>query len=527
MFPAATNLESRSETTVRKGMLSRQTIQTDKPARGPLVGLLMAAGLLVTGCPTVGSVQTARPPTAEKWFQRAREDYRSADIDDARDSIKRALAIVPNDPEVRTLAARVALAELDYAETLRLLKGIKGSTASSLRGRAYWYNGNLDEAADELDKLLEDPDVVDDWAKSITKLARQGAGRTPFALSGALLAATELPHVNPYAPFFIVPVEIDGERGLAMVATDSAEVALDNKTRSEPSWVSISFGDDKVNQFGEKQKKLEVRDVPALTQDLSGISKQLGAPIKALLGVNLLRHLHATLDYEGQQFIARTFSPPQPPEATRVNLSYIRGGGMILRGRFGGDKGEPVSLLLNTSMNFPLALDEAGWKKAGMATKDLRLVPEDPDQKLRVGVVSMVRIGAFDVPRVEGVFGTPIDQVEKQIALDIDGIMGTGLLAPFRITFGDQGRMMWMEDPTSTLARMLAASQNRPIGPDEELPPGLPGLGDPLNPMGPPMPGMDPTLRPPVPKGPGADPAPVPPSPPPGGAKPQRNAPEY
>ena len=166
----------------------------------------MVAGTVLTGCPTVGSLQTARPPTAEKWFQRAREDYRTADIDDARDSVKRALTIVPNDPEVRTLAARISLAELDYAETLRLLKGIKGSTASGLRGRAYWYNGDLDAAADELDKLLEDPDIVDDWAKSITKLARQGTGRTPFALSGALLASTELPHVNPYAPFFIVPV---------------------------------------------------------------------------------------------------------------------------------------------------------------------------------------------------------------------------------------------------------------------------------------------------------------------------------
>ncbi|MBK9262880.1 MAG: hypothetical protein IPM54_24135 [Polyangiaceae bacterium] len=501
-------------------MHPRQTIiEQDKPARRLLLGITMAAGLLLTGCPTVGSLKEARPPTAEKWFQRAREDYRSADIEDARDSVKRALAIVPNDKEVRTLAARIALAELDYAETLRLLKGIKGSTASGLRGRAYWYNGDLDAAADELDKLLEDPDVVDDWAKNITKLARQGAGRTPFALSGALLATTELPHVNPYAPFFIVPVEIDGESALAMVATDSAEVALDNKTRSEPSWISIRFGG-----------KLEVRDVPALTQDLSGISKQLGAPIKALLGVNLLRHLHATLDYEGQQFVARTFSPPQPPEATRVNLSYIRGGGMILRGKFGGDKGEPVSLLLNTSMNFPLALDEAGWKKAGLATKDLRLVPEDPDQKLRVGVVSLVRIGAFDVPRVEGVFGTPIEQVEKQISLDIDGIMGTGLLAPFRITFGDQGRMMWMEDTSLTVARMLAASASRQPGAEDELPEGLPGMPDPLNPLGPGLPGMDPTMRTPLPPGPtpGVPPAPggAPTPAPPGGAKPQRNAPE-
>jgi hypothetical protein len=110
--------------------------------------------------------------------------------------------------------------------------------------------------------------------------------------------------------------------------------------------------------------------------------------------------------------------------------------------------------------------------------------------------------------------------------------MGTGLLAAFRITFGDQGRMMWMEDPTIAISRMLAASQNRPVGPDEELPAGFPGMPDPFNPIGPAMPGMDTTIRPPSPSPPigpppGAGTAPAPIAPPPGGAKPQRNAPEH
>ncbi|UQA62119.1 tetratricopeptide repeat protein [Polyangium aurulentum] len=435
--------------------------------------VVAAATLMLTGCPSAGSLQNGRPAAADKWYQRAKQDFQTAEVEEARDSIKKALAIVPNDPEVRKLAARIALARLDYAETVRLLKGVKGSEASGLRGRALWYSGDLEAAADELDAMLNDPDVVDDWAKGITKLARRGAGRTPFALSGALLASTELPHVNPYTPFFVVPVEIDGESALALVATGNAEVVLDSATRPEPSWISMRFG-----------QKLEVHDVPALTQDLSGVSKQMGAPIKALLGVNLLRHLHATLDYDGRQFVARTFSPPPPPEATRVDLSYVRGGGMILRGKFGGERGESVSLLLDTSMTFPLALDEGGWKKAGHVAKELKLVPEDPDQKLREGVVSMVRLGAFDVPKVPGVFGTPVGQIEKALGLDIDGVLGTGLIAPFRVTFGDGGRHMWIEDTTAQLQRIMAESASRPPAPANEPDP-LMGPGDPLSPFGP------------------------------------------
>ncbi len=49
-----------------------------------------------------------------------------------------------------------------------------------------------------------------------------------------------------------------------------------------------------------------MRDVPALAKDLSGISKQVNAPIKILLGVNLLRHLRPTIDSrKGSQFIVR------------------------------------------------------------------------------------------------------------------------------------------------------------------------------------------------------------------------------
>lgn len=476
--------------------------------------VLAIAALCLTGCPTAGGTAGARSPTANKWYERARTDFEHADVADARDSIKKALALEPKDPDVRKLAARIALAELDYAEALRLLKGLKGSDVSGLRGRALWYNGDLEAAADELDVMLNDPDIVDPWAKGVSKLARQGVGLAPFSMGGALLAAVDIAHIDPMWPAYVVPVEIAGESVLALISTGTAEVVLDSATRPEPSWVSIRFGG-----------KLEVHDVPALTEDLSGLSKQLGGtPIKALLGVNLLRHLHATLDYGGHQFVVRSFSPPPPPDATRVDLFYVRGGGMILRGKFGGEHGEPASLLLNTASQFPLELDEGGWKKAGVAVKDLKPFPQDPEQKLKEGLVPLLRLGAFDMTKVPGVFGTPVDQIEKQIGIDIDGIVGPALLAPFRVTFADQGRMMWLEDTNPALERFLAASAAR-MGSGEEPPPDQgPGIPDPLSPFGPsPGPGRAPGGQSPLelqnlPPG-GGNPAP-------GGAKPPKNAPE-
>jgi hypothetical protein len=399
----------------------------------------------------------SRPEKAEKWYRNAQLEFREGDFDEAHDDAYKALAIVPEDPEVRLLAAEIELASLDFAEVIRLLKGIQGTEAARLRGRALWYKGDLDAAADELEAMLNDPDVKDDWAKATSKLARRGTGRTPFDIKGGLLGAVEMPVVSAVAPYFIVPVEIDGASELAMIATGSGEVVVDSATRPEPSWVSLRF------------EHLEVRDVPALPQDLSGISKEIGAPIKAMLGVNLLRHVNATFDFAGHQFVARSFVPPPPPHATRVDLHYARGGGMIVRSTLGGDNGPHAPLMVDTHRPFHVALDEAGWKKAGIDLATLKLIPGDPEQKLREGEIPLLRLGAFDKKRVPGLYGVPLGDLEKATGVDLDGIVGASLLYMYRCTFADGGRILWIEDDSEEIRGLLGPPA--PLAPAAPPPP--------------------------------------------------------
>ncbi len=422
-----------------------------------LFPLACALSLSVLGCPTVEG-PVGRDTTTNKWFQRASAELRVADIEEARDSVAKALSLAPQDEEVRLLAAQVHLAMLDYAEAIKHLKGIQGTKAAGLRGRAFWYKGDLEAAADSLEAMLNDPDVVDDWAKSIAKLARRGAGRTPFTITGALLAAVDMPHVSPTAPYFVVPVEIDGEPALGLVSTGYAEVVLDSSSRAEPSWVSLRFGG-----------RLEVQDVPALTQDLSGISKQINAPIKAILGVNLLRHVHATIDWGGRQFVARSFSPPPPPDSTRVSLYYAKGGGMLMKSTL-GDK--PASLLIDTSMSLPVSLDEDGWKKAGVALKDLQLLPDDPEKKIKTGMIPMLKVGASEITQVPAYLTGQVKAIEDKLGFDIDGMVGNGLLAYYRVTFGDGGRLMWLEDNLA-VQRLLGTGGG---GPAQAQPPANQGV---------------------------------------------------
>lgn len=459
--------------------------------------LLLALAVSVTGCAGVGTKakEAGWPPLAQKWFDRAEKSYGVADIEDADLAIDNAVRLLPSEPRVKLLAGRIALAQLEYDACLEHLAGLADTDARAVRGRAYWYSGALDEAADELDQLLSDPEVRDPWARDIAKLARRGTGRKPFSMSGALLAVTDMPKTGQAA--MIVPLEVNGEQALGLIATGVPEAVVDSSAGAEASWISLRF-----------DGRVEVRDVPALAKDLSGISRQLNAPIKVLLGVNVLRHLNTTFDFAGGQFVVRSFEPPPPPHATTVRVDYLLGGGMVMRSAFGSEENAPVaSLLVDTAMTFPLALDAAGWKKAGVAPRDL--APFEGSTSMKQGVLPMMHLGAFEIPGVPGVLDDSVKAVEDLVDVDLDGAVGAGLLAAFRTTMTAKGRTLWLEDmPAGALSD--GPYPDGPPPPPEEPAPGAeapapppPGAAVPPAPRPgaatPPLPGAPPGAGPSLP----------------------------
>ena len=436
--------------------------------------LAMTLAGLLTACSGAAAREAEWPPLATKWFERADKSYRVGDIEDAELAIENAARLLPEDPKVRLLASQVALAQLEYDHCIDLLQGISTTEARAIRGRALWYSGALDQAADELDLLLTDPEVRDPWAREIAKLARLGSGRKPFAATGGMLAVSDMPKTGTAA--MVVPLEVNGEPALGMIATGVPEAVIDSSGGARPSWISLRFAD-----------RMEVRDVPALAKDLSGLSRQVNAPIKVLLGVNLLRHLNATFDFAGGQFVVRSFEPPPPPNATTLRLDYLRGGGMVIRSTLGTEESAPTaSLLIDTSLLYPLALDAGGWKKAGVRTGDLRPVEGMPG--LKQGMLPMMHLGAFEVPQVPGVLDDSVATFEKTLSVDLDGMLGAGLLAYFRVTLTADGRAMWLEDmPEGTM----------PAGPPDGAPPTESESEAPVLPGPLPLPEPQPGLAPP------------------------------
>jgi len=412
------------------GLAPRQTL---------ILAPILAVGLAPLGCgPSMGSQTPNRSPLATQWLERAKVSYRAGDFDDAKDATAHALSAAPNDPEVREIAARVALVRLDFAEVLKLTEGLMTSSARGLRGRAFWFSGDVEHAADELEAQLADPQVKDAWAQDVAGLARRGAGRHPFEMQGGIVASVEMPRAIDRVPLGaanVVPCELDGERILALVATGSSEILLDSNSRREPAWVSLRFD------------RVEVDDVPALVQDLSSISRQVGVPIKALIGSQFLRHTHATLDRRGDQFVVRREDASTPPDANRVPLYYVRGGGMMLRATVTARDEGPLPLLIDSSRPFPLLLQDAAWKKAGVDVNTLVTIPDEPS--IKRGVVPVFRIAGFDLAKMPAIEGADFSQLTAGLDIDLAGVVGADMLSFFRLTFADDGRFMWIEpDPT-------------------------------------------------------------------------------
>ncbi len=360
----------------------------------------LGALLLLGGCSSAPNQEAAWPPISKKWYDRATQSFHQGDIDDASLSVENALRVDDKRGEIRVLAAKIALAKLDFDRAIQLTEGEHSAESDAIRGRALWYADRITDAADVLERLVADPEVRDPWAVDIAKLARRGTGRVPFTMSGGLVAVSEMPRLGRS---LLVPLEIDGEPALGMIATGVPETVIDAAAGAEPKWISLRFGES-----------IEIRDVPALTKDLSGYSRQLNAPVKVLLGVNLLRRLHPTFDFLGGQFVVRNYEPPVPPTATTLGVSYIRGGGMLLRTNFGSDKApKPGALLVDTTMDLALVLDEEGWKKTG---KDLALLQPLPGSKtLTVGTLDQLSLGSMEIPGVPAVRGVPVAELEKPL----------------------------------------------------------------------------------------------------------------
>ncbi len=170
---------------------------------------------------------------------------------------------------------------------------------------------------------------------------------------------------------------------------------------------------------------------------------------------------------------------------------------MLVRGSFGeGEHAAPAIFIVDTAMDVPMALDEGGWKKAGKKLSDLKPLPGS--RGMSQGVVPVFGFGTLEIPEVPAISGVAIQEIEKPLDMDLDGVIGAGMLAPFRVTLADGGRTMWLEpipvDPSMQAPPEGAApaADANPPAPRADAPTAAPAK--------PAVPASRPTGQPPAPR---------------------------
>ena len=118
---------------------------------------------------------------------------------------------------------------------------------------------------------------------------------------------------------------------------------------------------------------------------------------------------------------------------------------MVVRGRFGTEDAAPGgSFLVDTGVLFPLAMSDSGWQKAGVDPKGFE--PVVGEASLKQGLVPRLVLGTFDLPRIPAVYGLPLADLEQGGGIQVDGVIGSALVAEFRASLADQGRTLWLEE---------------------------------------------------------------------------------
>jgi len=360
------------------------------------------------------------------WRDRAMSAYLHGDIRTARTAATKALAENPRDDAAREVGARAGLAERDAPGVIELLRGVHHPILVRLRARAHVVNDDFAAAAHDLESVeREQPE--DAWAAAVLPVVREGAGKHPYQLGGQervvlpLLADKPLP---------LVEMSVDGRTINALVATSAHFMVVDDGVRPSGGIVNrVAFG------------AMTVDNVPVLSRDLGPIGDQLSIPVGAVIGVEMLLRLHATIDGRQHQLVLRRSGTEAGARGAPVPYLTFDGSFLAVPVLLTDEAGGWFAV--DTAGLFPIALSDEAVRALGRNPASLPRAPGAPSEDIRVLQLETIRIGGAAVEGVPAVTGLFPRGLPRAAGGPIGGIVGGQLLGQLKMSFQpDQHRLV-------------------------------------------------------------------------------------
>jgi hypothetical protein len=375
---------------------------------------------------------------APSWSDRAVTSYLEGDMDAAWRASQNALQLNPLDDHGMEVAARVALSRLDARATVAVLERAHGPTLLRLRARANAMLGEFAAVARDLG-AVDGQEPVDGWATAMLPLSRAATAGPYFSATGD--ASAEIPYQGAAAtlPIPIVAITIDGHATNALIATSASTTVVDDDGHPSGSVIAdIGLG------------ALHVHNVPSFARDLSDIENAVHIPIGAVIGMDILLHLHATLDGPNRKLIVRTAAPEIANDSLALPFAMFQGSLLAIRATI--NDGQPQYYALDSAAGLVLALADVAVQSMHVDPATLPLVPGSPVANARVVDIESFHLGAAAIEHVPGVTGLVPPGLVEVAGTRIYGVIGGQFLAQFQMTFDTESNAVALRIDNSATA---------------------------------------------------------------------------
>ncbi|MBI2894310.1 MAG: hypothetical protein HYY06_12225 [Deltaproteobacteria bacterium] len=364
---------------------------------------------------------------AARWTGRAEAAWSSGDFARASSGFDRAVQADGSLVRARVGKARSLLAEGDATAAAELLAGVDDPGAKALRALAL-YQGSLPGAAGALEELAP----TKGYPRDALALTRALRSRRPYQVEGARAAIPLLTDL----PLPAVPAVADGTMVRMLVDTGASETVVD-RTIAARLHFEGRHGVIGTLELGS----IVVRNVPAVSRDLSQLGRSLGAPVTGVLGMRLLGLLHATIDYPSAWLALGAQGPDVRPAGTGVRVPYWLVDGQFLAVRARANEAPEGAFLVSGGGTFAVALSDEGLRAIGRREEELTREPDGfaryPLSKLRVGGLEVT-----DVPAIHFVFP---ERLVSETGVHFAGVLSHAFLAQWRLSIDSDHRALVFE----------------------------------------------------------------------------------
>lgn len=392
------------------------------------------------------------PEDATAYAELGKALYYGGKFCQAKEAFQRALELDNENYEAIAGRGKIAAREFDFEKAKRLLYRAlkrKPDDIAVLRDISliYYHQDNFLELVKMNEKILKSK-----YSASLegrTELYKSFGNAHPYRIRWKE-SKTSCLKFYPDKPLPVLKVSIDDHEPVYMILdTGGSSIYLETTYANElglkifKGGAGLYAGGKRIQTNNAKVTSLTigsvvVRNIPALVRDFIQVRKDFDLDnLVGIMGINVLQHFLATIDYPNQQLIlqpklkkGKKYEAVSSGKVFRVPFFVLGDHFIISYGTI--NEGEPISLFVDIGFT-------SGGFLAPKSTLEKYRIKVDKSTTFPGGyhpfMVESINFGGARREKIKGWAGVFPSQLEFMLGFRIAGLISNTFFHPYRVTF--------------------------------------------------------------------------------------------